>query len=228
MILGQRFHATIVVAHVREGGRRTDARDLLERARERVAAAGLAAEVAEGSGEPDLELASLAREADAVLIGRRGVATTGDALGHTAAAMVRATQVCVILCGATPSHMRRIAVAFDGRETSKRALELAARFASIVQTTVHVVHASGDASTGVQVVGEAEATLSLHQVAFQTHLEPGSPGEALATVVKRLNCDALFTGAHVARDAPHRPSPVEVSHAEEILRSTDIPVVLQP
>jgi len=228
VVLGRRFHSTIVVAHVRERGRATGDAKLLERALERLAAAELAAEVAEGTGEPDLELAALAREADAVLIGRRGITTTGDALGGTAAAMVRGAQVCVILCGATPSHMRRIAVAFDGLETSKRALELAVRFASIVETTVHVVHASDDVHEGVQVVGQAEATLSLHQVAFQTHVEPGEPGEALAIVVKRLNCDALFAGAHVVRGAPLRPSPVEVSHAEQILRRTDIPVVIQP
>ena len=59
-----------------------------------------------------------------------------------------------------------------------------------------------------------------------THVEPGKPGEVVADVVRRTRCDALFAGAHV----PHgqeRPS-VVVSHAEDILRSTDIPVVIQP
>jgi nucleotide-binding universal stress UspA family protein len=228
VLLGQRFHATIVVAHVREGGRGKGDGELLERARERVAAAGLQVEVAERRGEPDVELAALAREADVVLIGRRGLTTAGAAVGATAAALVRIADVCVIVCGATPSPMEKVAIAFDGRETSKRALELAGRFASVAGSTVHVIHASDDEAAGLRVVGEAEALLSLRQVAFQTHVEPGRPGEVIARILKRLQCDALFAGAHVARDAAGRPSPVVVSHAEEILRHTDIPVVIQP
>ncbi|HXF96953.1 MAG TPA: universal stress protein [Gemmatimonadales bacterium] len=232
VVLGRRFHATIVVAHVREPGSGTEAAGsgaaLLERARERVAAAGLRVETVERRGEADLELAALARDADAVLIGRRGGTTAGDALGPTAAAMVRTAEVCVILCGARVSGMHRVAVAFDGREASKRALDLAARFASVAESIVHVIHASDDPEAGLRVVGEAEALLSLRQVAFQTHVEPGRPGEAVARAIKRTRCDALFAGAHVARDAPQRPSPVVVSHAEEILRHTDIPVVIQP
>lgn len=228
VVLGRWFRAAIVIVHVREGGKGMRDADLLERGRERVAAAGLAVETAERRGDPDLELAALAQGTDAVLIGRRGVGTQGEALGPTASAVVRTTEVSVIVCGATPSHMRRIAVAFDGRDTSKRALELAARFASIVTTTVHVIHASDDPRRGSDLLGEAEATLSLHQAAFQTHVEPGPPGDALARAVKRLRCDALFAGAHVVRDAVGRPSPVDVSHAEQILRRTDIPVVIQP
>jgi len=47
----------------------------------------------------------------------------------------------------------------------------------------------------------------------------------VAKVVARTNCDALFAGAHVTRG---RTSKVTVSHAEEILRHTDIPVIVQP
>lgn len=227
--LGRRFRATLVVAHVREGGRGTgDGAAMLERARERVRAAGLPVEVAERMGEADLVLAELASDSDAVLIGRRGVTTRGDALGPTAASLIRIAERCVIVCGGSPSPMRICAVAFDGREASRRALELAVRFASIVNSTVHIIHASDDREAGLQVVGEAEAALSLQRVAFVTHVEPGKPGAVVAGVIKRTRCDALFAGAHVPPRAGGRPSPVVVSHAEEILRHTDIPVVIQP
>jgi len=75
------------------------------------------------------------------------------------------------------------------------------------------------------VIGEAEAMLSLQGVKFVTHLEPGTPGAAVARVIERTNCDALFAGAHVGSG---RRSDVTVSHAEEILLHTDIPVVIQP
>jgi nucleotide-binding universal stress UspA family protein len=73
----------------------------------------------------------------------------------------------------------------------------------------------------------AEATLSMQRVAFVTHVEPGKPGEVMARVIQRIHCDALFAGAHMSH-VDGRPSAVVVSHAEEILRHTDIPVVIQP
>ncbi len=229
VVLGERFHSTIIVAHVREGGGGTDGHtaELLDRARERVAAAGLVAEVVAGEGEPDITLAELAKAADVALVGRRGVTTKGDTLGPTVASLIRIAECCVIVCAGTASPMRSCAIAFDGRETSRRALELAARFASIVGSTVHVIHATIDHELGLQVVGEAEAVLSMQRVAFVTHIEAGTPGAVVARVIKHVGCDALFAGAHVTHQ-DGRPSGVVVSHAEEILRHTDIPVVVQP
>ena len=239
VLLGRRFGSTIVVAYVREGGRRTggrggDGSDMLERARVRVEAAGLRAEVVEREGPADTILAELAKASDATLVGRRGGTTTGDALGPTVSSLIRLAERCVIVCGGTPSPMRSCAVAFDGGVTSTRALELAVRFASIVESTVHIIHANENREAGLRVVGQAEAALSLQRVAFVTHVEPGSPGEAVARVIKRIHCDALFVGAHVPRvgggggGEGGRPSAVVVSHAEEILRHTDLPVVIQP
>ena len=231
VLLGRRFGSTIVVAYVREGGgggRGTgDGAAMLERARVRVEAAGLRAEVEEREGPADAILAELARASDATLVGRRGGTTTGDALGSTVASLIRIAQRCVIVCGGVPSPMRSCAVAFDGGETSTRALDLAVRFASIVESTVHIIHANDDREAGLRVVGQAEAALSLRRVAFATHVEAGKPGEVVARVIKRIRCDALFAGAHVPR-VGGRPSAVVVSHAEEILRHTDLPVVIQP
>jgi len=226
--LGHRFGATLVAATVLEGtGAGAAGAALLARARERVEAAGLAVELVEREGSADLVLAELAKAVDAVLVGRRGSATAADTLGPTVSSLITIAEKCVIVCGATPSPMHACAVAFDGGETSRRALDLAARFASIVESTVHVIHATPDREGGVQVVGAAEAVLSMLGVPFVTHIEGGSPGEVVAQVIARTKCDALFAGAHLERRVG-RPSQPVVSHAEEILRHTDIPVVVQP
>ena len=227
MLLARGFHATIVVAHIIEGDAPPGA-ELLAGARDRIVKAGLKVEEVERRGDPEHELAALARDNDVVLIGRTGTATAHGSVGPTAAAMLRSADVCVIVCASKPSAMRSIVTAFDGRDASKRALELAARFASIVDSTVHVVNANDDHTAGLLVVGEAEALLSLQQVVFQTHVEPGRLAEVAARVVQRLRCDVLFAGADIARDTPLRPSPVRVSQAEDILRQIDIPVVIQP
>jgi len=232
VLLGRRFGATIVVAHIREEGRplSPDGPAMLERARERMAAAGLRVEIVLREGPADAILAELAKGTDAALVGRRGETTggAGEALGSTVASLIQIAERCVIVCGGTPSPMRSCAIAFDGGATSTRALELAMRFASIVESTVHIIHASEDRDAGLHVLGEAEAALSLQGVNFVAHVERGTPGEVVARVVKRMRCDALFAGAHVEREASHPPSLVVDSHVEEILRHTDLPVVIQP
>ena len=225
--VGKLFGSTILVAYVRERGAPDENGAMLDRAQERGRAAGLNVEGTALAGDADVELAELAKTVDAVLVGRRGVTTKGETLGPTVTSLIRIAERCVIVCGGVPSPMRSIAVAFDGRDTSRRALERAIQFATVVESTVHVIHANDDREAGLKVVGAAEAALSMQRVAFVTHVEPGRPGEVVAAVIERTHCDALFAGAHMTH-AEGRPSAVVVSHAEEILQHTDIPVVIQP
>src|SRR5205823_12291753 len=227
VMLGRRFKSKLVVVHVKEtfgrGRRASDSGELLERAGERVRDAGLAVETILKQGDPDTELAVLATDVDTVLVGRRGRSSPADVLGKTVSSLIRIAERSVIVCASKPSPMRSCAIAYDGRATAQRALELVARFASVTHSTVHVIHATVDRAMGTMVVGEAEALLSLQGVAFVTHLESGTPAEAVAQVIQRTQCDALFAGAHVGERHA-----VTVSHAEEILLHTDIPVVIQP
>ena len=234
VMLGRRFKSKLIVAHVKEtsvlGRRTSDSGALLERAMERVRDAGLAVETILKHGDPDTELAALARDVDTVLVGRRGRSSRAEAIGKTVSSLIRIAERTVIVCASKPSPMNACAIAFDGRETAQRALALVARFASVTHSTVHIIHATIDPAMGTMVVGEAEATLSLQGVAFVTHIEHGTPGEAVARVIQRTQCDALFVGAHVGSGGggAGRRSDVTVSHAEEILGHTDIPVVIQP
>src|SRR5207245_10831825 len=123
VVLAQRFGSTVVVAYVREhNGRSANGAGMLDRASERLATAGLRAELVEREGEPDVELAELAKAADAVLVGRRGVTTKGGALGPTVASLIRMAERRVIVCGGLPSHLPSRAIAFDGSATSPGAL----------------------------------------------------------------------------------------------------------
>jgi nucleotide-binding universal stress UspA family protein len=191
--LGHRFGSTLVVAAVG-----SDDPGLLARATERVSAGGLKAEAQARTGDADVELAELAKGVDAVLVGRRGSSTGEGALGPTVASLIRIAERCVVVCGSAPSPMNACAVAYDGGDTSRRALDLAARFASVGDGTVHLIHAA----------------------------KSGKPGEVVAAVVRSAGADCLFAGAHVPRST-NRPSQV-VSHAEDILRHTDLPVIIQP
>ena len=89
ILLGKRFKAKLVVAHVEEGDR---AGDLLDRAKERVKDAGLSVETMVRRGDPDVELAALARDVDTVLVGRRGRSSEGrgaGVVGTSVASLIR-------------------------------------------------------------------------------------------------------------------------------------------
>ena len=227
VVLGRRFRSVIVVAVVVEADGEAVA-GLLERGRFRVQAAGLEVEAVERRGEPDLALAELAKEVDAALVGRRGLRTERagpSAIGRTAASLIQLAEHPVIVCGGAASPMRSCAVAFDGR--NHRALELAARFASVAGSTVHVIHAFHDRNEATLVAGQAEAELSLLGVQFQTHLAEGSATEVIARLVREVHADSLFAGAHVPRGLGER-RPSVASHTEDILLHTDLPVAIQP
>jgi nucleotide-binding universal stress UspA family protein len=232
VVLGRRFHSMVIVAVVAEGDGRelADAAMLLERGRFRVEAAGVAVEAVQREGSADEVLAELAKEkdVDAALVGRRGVITerAGPAVvGRTVSSLIRIAERTVIVCGGVASPMRNLAVAFDGR--NRRALDLAGRFASVADSTVHVIHAYRDRAEGTGVIGLAEAELSRLGVQFQTHLEEGPAGEVIARVVRAIRADALFAGAHVPRGPGERRTSV-ASHTEDILLHTDLPVAIQP
>ena len=171
VVLARRFKARLVVAHVKEtygaGRRASDSGVLLQRAHERVKGAGLAVETVLLEGSAYSELAILARDVDIVLVGRRGRSSSGAGVvvGKTVASLIRVAERTVIVCASKPSPMERCAMAYDGRETAQRALALVARFASVTNSTVHVIHATIDRAIGTMVVGEAEAILSLQGVA---------------------------------------------------------------
>src|SRR3989454_12552299 len=101
---------------------------MLERARERLLAAGLTPETVAEQGESDVVLARLASGADAVLVGRRGATPKGDAPGPTVASPIRIAGRGGIVCGGQPSPRRSCAGGVDGGETSRRAPDLAGRF----------------------------------------------------------------------------------------------------
>ncbi|HEY6223275.1 MAG TPA: universal stress protein [Gemmatimonadales bacterium] len=230
VLLGRRFHSLIIVAAVAEAdkGGPEAAAALVDRGRFRVAAAGLEVEGQQQHGDPDVALGELAKDVDAVLVGRRGVETERagpDALGRTAASLIRLSERTVIVCGGGLSPMQVCAVAFDGR--NRRALDLAARFASVAGSTVHVIHACVDRADGMRILGQAEAELSLLGVPFRTHLEEGSAGDVVGRVVREIRADALFAGAHVPRGPMERRASV-ASHTEDILLHTDLPVAIQP
>ena len=196
---------------------------ILAEAVAQVTRAGLGSETIQATGLVDEELLRLADRADAIVVGRRGEAHAGaGSLGAVTSHIVRHSPKPVFVAGDGPSPCERPVVAYDGGETSTHALELAARYAEARDLPLAVVHASDHAAAGDALLAKASAYLSSRGVRFEVQRLTGDVAAAVTAFVTRYGGDLLVAGAHGGR---HRAWAIG-SHAERLLKTTAIPVII--
>lgn len=199
------------------------ARRYLTEGAAKVAAAGLSAETEHAVGIVDEELLRLTEEADAMVIGRRGeLHTEPGKIGAVTAHIIKKSPKPVLVAGDRPSTFQRPVVAFDGGETSTRALEYSARFALERGLVLDVVHVHDEPVEAEANLERARALASRHGVAARTHALQGDIVAAVADWVARHDADLLVAGAHGGRSAPWPLG----SHAEKLIRATVVPVMI--
>jgi nucleotide-binding universal stress UspA family protein len=195
---------------------------LLADGMERVAAAGLTVETVRAVGVVDQELLRLAEQADVVVIGRRGeLHTRPGKIGTVTAHIIKRAAAPVLVAGDRPSVFERPVVAFDGGETSAHALQVACRFAAERGLSLDIVHVGHDPQEAEATLAKAR-TIAGGAVPVRTHALTGDIVDAVADFVARGNADLLIAGAHGGRGTPWLLG----SHAEKLIRSTVIPVMI--
>jgi nucleotide-binding universal stress UspA family protein len=195
----------------------------LEAAERRLEAAGVKSESVRAVGRVEDELVNLADHADALVVGRRGEAhDQPGAIGAVTHHLIKRYPKPVLVAGEIESECLRPVVAFDGLDTSTRALELAARYAGAVGATLAVLHVTGDRPEGEALLARAGAYLSAQGVSYETSLLEGPVAKAVADHIQRGGYDLLVAGAHSAR----RRSWSVGSHTEQLLKATAVPVLV--
>jgi len=252
--LGTRFHATIVLAAIADArlldapllgasaGLWTEGLQLptdtaplteaLERrcarlladAAARVADADLPLEEVRAAGLVEDELLRLADRAEALVLGRRGeMHLEHGTVGAVTAKVIRHAACPVVVAGEQPSVFERPLVAYDGGETSAAALALAARYAEACHLPLDVVHVSAQAREGDEVVAKAAAFLAATTAHHQVRRLEGDIVPTLTAYTAGSRADVLIVGAHGGRRRHGWPLG---SRAEQLLRSTAIPVIV--
>ena len=196
---------------------------ILEAAVAQVARAGLASESLSATGLVDEELLRLAERADAIVVGRRGERHSGaGTLGVVTSHIIRRSPKPVFVAGDRPSVCQRPVVAYDGGETSGHALELAARYAEALGLPLAVVHVSDRAESGDAILARATAYLSSRGVHVEAQRLAGDVAPAVNAFVAKYAGDLLVAGAHGGRHGLWHIG----SHAEKLLKTTSIPVIV--
>lgn len=95
--------------------------------------------------------------------------------------------------GGAPSVPRTCLVAYDGREASVRALDLAARYALAAGGEIRVVTAGGEEADAL--LDPVHRLLHDHGVPWESARLDAEPAEAVSEAARRWGADCLFMGA---------------------------------
>ncbi|MEJ2482074.1 MAG: universal stress protein [Gemmatimonadota bacterium] len=158
------------------------ARDL-----ERRAATGLAEEAISAAG----------RSADLVVMGRRGEnADFGiHTMGSTLVRVLRHATHPILVAGpvSSPEIPSTVMVAFDGREGSTRALDLAIRYCVATTARIRLLTAGDERADAL--LEPAHRLCRDHDVEWESVRLDAEPGNAVDEAIDRWKIDGLFMGA---------------------------------
>ena len=117
-------------------------------------------------GKVDETVINFAKTVDLVVIGRRGKTYPLDSIepGPTTENLLRATTRPVLVVPAGGKLTNRILIAYDGSETSQRALYAGAQFAKLQNSEIKVISVADDIDTAEKPLEEAKEFLSAYEL----------------------------------------------------------------
>lgn len=199
---------------------------ILEAAREHLAKAGATHVVADqkhGSLADSIE--AYDREADLVVIGKRGENTSLDFkhLGSNLERVVRTCKHPVLVASRVFKPIRRVLIAYDAGPSANRAVDYLASEALLKEASVHLISVgSGDARlSGGRTAAEAKLRAAGYTVTSE--LLPGHPIEVIGEKVKNGGIDLLVMGAYGHMHIRHL---LIGSTTATLLRTCAIPALL--
>lgn len=202
LVLGQRTKLLEQLAQVDEARAKLDmqkGRLILTHAREELARMDITdVETLHRRGGLVETLAELEKEASLVLIGKRGEqANLADQhLGSNLERVVRAAQRPVLVCNRAFQPIARIALAYDGGPSTRRALEALCDSPLVEGATIHVLHVGRDEANSRTVAAEAAQRLESAGRTVEVGIYTGNPDKVIPEVVAEQKIGMLVMGAY--------------------------------
>ena len=204
-------------------------RALLDVFRTRCADRGVTCDTAMPLGVVANEICDLARTADLVVLGHRGVNeqfSTG-LLGGTTESVARKSPKPVLVCPSTFRDVSRPLLAYDGSQRASAAMHTAAEVTSALGLPLTVVHVARDAGgregEADKVLDEARRYLQAYEVDVTYKTLSGPPHQRIVDVLRDGGYDLLFIGAYGHSRIIEM---VLGSTTEFVLRNSSAPVFL--
>jgi nucleotide-binding universal stress UspA family protein len=200
-------------------------RALLELFKTRCADRGVSCDTAMPLGVVANEICDLARTADLLVLGHRGVNeqfSTG-LLGGTTESVARKSPKPVLVCPSAFHDVTKPLLAYDGSQRASAAMHMAAEITSALGLPLTVVHVAREGNGGEAVLEEARRYLAAYDVQVSYDVVTGPPHQKIIEVLRDRGHDLLFIGAYGHSRIIEM---VLGSTTEYVLRNSPVPVTL--
>ncbi|ADE54220.1 universal stress protein [Coraliomargarita akajimensis] len=199
---------------------------ILDDAKERLAEAGVAeVSVTQKHGKLSDLISSLERDADLVVIGKRGNNADFEK-GHLGSNLERVIRSCehpVLVAAREFKKMEAFVLAFDGGSSAKKAVDYAAANPLLKGMKCYLLYVGSGNAKVESALAEAQATLVDAGYEVEIEQRSGEPAKVIEAVVAQDSCDLLVMGAY--GHSPIRQMIVG-STTSAMIRSVKIPVLL--
>ncbi|MGK0177174.1 MAG: nucleotide-binding universal stress UspA family protein, partial [Lentimonas sp.] len=168
---------------------------------------------------------SYEHDADLVVIGKRGnhADFATNHLGHNLERVVRSCVHPVLVTAPEFTNMKRFVLAFDGGDSSKKAVKYAAENPLLKGMECHLLSV-GKSNTKLETaLNEAEQTLISAGFDVTAKIHDGEPENVIATIVDKEQIDLLVMGAYGHSQIRHL---IVGSTTTAMIRIVKIPVLL--
>lgn len=205
---------------------RDKCRVFLHTLRERAIAAGVRyTDMRQRHGELEATLTEAEGSVDLFVLGRRGesAATTHRDLGRNVERVVRALHKPILAVTQNFREPRRVMIAFDGGNLSRKGVELVAASPLFRGLPCHLLMSGSPAYDGPKQIDWAKKTLEDAGFEAPATIRPGDAEQIIARAVTEESIDMLIMGAYA-----HSPlrSLFLGSKTSDLLRSATIPALL--
>lgn len=200
-------------------------RAILEDAQAMLAEAGVEATMRLRNGDLLEALAEAEKEADLVLVGKRGEAAdfAKGHLGSNLERIARSAERPIFVVARSFRPVSRVLIAYDGGPSAMRAVDHAARSPLFADLDIRVLTVGAGSADQRKQLENARATLEAGRHAATTELVAGQPEKVIAETVEREAVDLLIMGAY---GHSRIRSMVVGSTTSEMIRACKIPVLL--
>lgn len=143
-------------------------------------------------------LSELERDADLVVIGKRGEThdVPGGHLGANLERAIRSTKKPVLVAAREFREIKRVLIAFDGSATARKAVEFSARHPLLQGLQFDVFNVQPCAKASPEDLAWAERTLTASGAEARIVTAQGAPVEAIATHASGGAIDLIVMGAY--------------------------------
>ncbi len=159
-------------------------------------AAEVPCETTQASGVVSRVIVEHSGLADLIVMGRGGEHNEwlDGLVGSTAEAVIRRSELPVLITGTPEPGHERVLMAYDGSTHAQNALRTAVAFAEMWKTSLNILIV-GDGTNPVAAT-EVTGYLEAHGVNGQVIEAPGDSGEQIVAHAKSTNADLIVMGAY--------------------------------